>query len=106
MSDGSVNNQAPPDPLPLVDYTCLLKQDFSGRDACDVLTNFGAIVNRIVGVSLASGKFTSANPVIQHAMQAAASLEIAAGNLNAQIEQQSNILKPTFGVPQAGQRRM
>jgi ABC-type proline/glycine betaine transport system ATPase subunit len=104
MSDDSViaGAQTQANPL-LIDYHVALAQDFSGADAQRVLIAFAQIMNKIIGVALAGEKFTAANPVIQHSMQAAASLEIGAATLQQQLQQQSGIISP-FAQP--GPRRM
>lgn len=106
MSDGTVEggllgNAEPP----LVDFHIHLAQNFTPADAQKLLLVFSQILNKVIGVGLASSQFTAANPVIQHSMQAAGSLEIAAANLAQQLQQSSNIISP-FAAATPGPRRM
>lgn len=90
---------------PLVDFHIHLAQNFTAADAQKLLLVFSQILNKVIGVGLASSQFTAANPVIQHSMQAAGSLEIAAANLAQQLQQSSNIISP-FAAATPGPRRM
>lgn len=103
MSDDMAIGAAP---LPLVDFHARLEQDFTGSDAQKLMLSFAQIMNKLVGVALASEKFTAANPVIQHAMQAAGSLEASAALLGQQLQQQSNIVSPFMTPAQRGPRGM